>query len=264
VRLGISSWSYHRSITSGKMDIEDFIRRAFELGVDGVELNQRFFEPNRNRLKGIKRLLLLYGLDISCVTIANNFCLPREEERKRQVALVKEWVDAALLLGAPIVRVNAGWARELDEEAAFNYAVECIREICRYAEDYGLMIAVENHGGITSTAEQVLRLIEAVDSDWFRVNLDTANFKQDLYGSIEKLAPYTVHVHAKVFELKLKQSGVGSCWIEAKLDYERILRILKEVGYNGYLSLEYEGGEEEEIAVPKSIQFLKDMIAYLK
>jgi len=259
VRLGISSWSYHRSITSGKMDIEGFIRKAFELDVDGVELNQRFFEPDRDRLKRIKRLLLSYGLDLSCVTIANNFCLPREEERRRQVVWVKEWVDAALLLGAPIVRVNAGWARELEEEIAFNYAVECIKEVCEYAEDYGLTVAVENHGGITSTAEQVLRLIKAVDSDWFKVNLDVANFEQDLYGSIEKLAPYTIHVHAKVFELKLEPTK--SYWIETRLDYDRILRILKRVGYNGYLSLEYEGKEDEEIAVPKSVRFLRGMIS---
>jgi sugar phosphate isomerase/epimerase len=130
---------------------------------------------------------------------------------------VKGWVNAALLLGAPIVKVNAGWSGELGEETAFNYAVECIKEICEYAEDCGLMIAVENHGGITSTAEQVLRLIEAVDSDWFRVNSDTANFKQDLYESIEKLAPYTVHIHAKIFELKPKHVGVKSCWIETRL-----------------------------------------------
>ena len=82
MRVGIASWLYHRSITSGKMDIEGFIKRSFKLGVDGVELNQRFFEPNRDRLKRIKRLLLSYGLNISCVTLASNFCLPQEGEEK--------------------------------------------------------------------------------------------------------------------------------------------------------------------------------------
>ncbi|RLG80979.1 MAG: hypothetical protein DRO40_10370 [Thermoprotei archaeon] len=260
MRIGIASWSYHRGILSGRMSIEDFIKRAFELNVDGVELNQRFLKLNKDYIRKIKRLVLSYGLDISCLTIANNFCLPRKEEREKQVDFVKKWADAALILNAPIIRVNAGWPRRLREEEAFNYAVECIKEVCNYTEDYGLVVAVENHGGITSTAEQVLKIIKAVNSEWFKVNLDVGNFRENLYRNIELLAPYTVHVHAKTFQLKLKHEDTESYWVETRLDYRKIIEILKNAGYNGYLSLEYEGTEDEETAVPKSIQFLRYII----
>jgi len=244
------------------MSIEDFIKRAFELNVDGVELNQLFFQPERDRLKSIKRQLLSYGLDLSCITVDNNFCLPDEVERRKQVEWVRKWVDATIFLGAPIMRINAGWPpKGVEESKAFTWAVECIKEICKYAEDFGLMITVENHGGITTTADQILKLIDAVNSDWFRVNLDVGNFPQNIYENIEKVAPYTVHVHAKVLELKLSWQGLRSYWSEAKLDYRRIMEILYRVNYNGYLSLEYEGKEDEEVGVSRSIKFLRELIS---
>jgi len=159
------------------------------------------------------------------------------------------------------MRINAGWPPAgVKYDVAFKWAVECIREVCKYAQDYGIMIAVENHGGITATAEQVLKLIKAIDSDWFRVNLDVANFKQNIYESIEMIAPFAVHVHAKVLQLKLEWLGLKSYWIEKRLDYRRIIEILRENNYNGYLSLEYEGKDEEEIAIPRSIQFLRELV----
>lgn len=261
MKLGIASYSYNRYLRSGAMELEDFIARAFELGVDGVELNQLYFKPEDERIKTLKRALLNYGLDLSCVTVDNNFCKPNVEDRKREIEFVKNWIDATVKLGAPIMRVNAGWPPEdVSEDEAFKWAVDCIRESTDYAERYGLMLTVENHGGITSTGEQVVKLIEAVDSDWFRVNLDTGNFRQKTYESIEMVAPYTVHVHAKMYELGLEWYGLESYWVEKRLDYRRIMEILVKAGYNGYLSLEYEGREDPATAVPKAVRFLENLL----
>ncbi len=261
MKLGIASYSYNRYLTDGSMTIEDFIDEAFRLDVDGVELNQLYFKPEVDRIKSIKRALLDYGLDLSCVTVDNNFCKPNPDERKIEVEFVKNWIEATVKLGSPIMRINAGWPpKGVSEDDAFKMSVKCIKESVDYAEQYGLMIAVENHGGITSTAEQVLKLIKAVDSDWFRVNLDLGNFREDVYESIEAVMPYTVHIHAKMYELTLEWYGLSSYWVEKKLDYRRIMEIIARFGYNGYLSLEYEGKEDPLITIPRALDFLSNIM----
>jgi len=261
MRLGIASYSYNKYLRDGTMELEDFIDRAFELGVDGVELNQLYFKPEIDRIRLIKRILLNYGLDLSCVTVDNNFCKPDPGERRKEVEFVRKWIDATVTLGSPVMRINAGWPPEgVSQDTAFKWAVECIKESANYAERYGLMLVVENHGGITSTAEQVVKLLEAVNSDWFRVNLDTGNFRENIYESIEAVVPYAVHVHAKMYELGLEWHGLDSYWVEKRLDYRRIMEILAKSGYNGYVSLEYEGREDPLTAVPKAIDFLDNIM----
>jgi len=261
VKLGVASYSYNRYLADGKMTIEDFIDEAFGLDVDGVELNQLYFKPEIDRIKGIKKALLDYGLDLSCVTVDNNFCKPDPNERRREVEFVKNWIDATVKLSSPIMRINAGWPpKGISEDEAFEVSVKCIKEAVDYAERYGLMIVVENHGGITSTAEQVLRLIKTVDSDWFRVNLDLGNFRENIYESIEAVMPYTFHIHAKIYELALEWYGLSCYWVEKKLDYRRIMEIITRYGYNGYLSLEYEGKDDPLIAVPRALDFLDNII----
>ena len=261
VKLGIASYSYNKYLSDGSMTIEGFIDEAFEQDVDGVELNQLYFKPEVDRIKTIKKSLLEYGLDLSCVTVDNNFCKLDSNERKREVEFVKNWIDATVKLGSPIMRINAGWPpKGVSESDVFEVAVKCIKDSVEYAEQYGLMVVVENHGGITSTAEQVLKLIKAVDSDWFRVNLDFGNFRENIYESIEAVMPYTVHIHAKIYELALEWYGLSSYWIEKRLDYRRIIEIIARYGYNGYLSLEYEGKDDPLIAVPRALDFLNNII----
>lgn len=261
MRLGIASYSYNRYLRDGTMELEDFLDRAFELDVDGVELNQLYFKPEIDRVRLIKRILLNYGLDLSCITVDNNFCKPNPEERKKEVEFVKGWIDATVTLGSPVMRINAGWPpKGVSEDDAFKWSVECIKEAVSYAEHYGLMLVVENHGGITSTAEQVIKLLKAVDSDWFRVNLDTGNFRENIYESIEAVMPYTVHMHAKIFEMGLEWHGLEGYWVEKRLDYRRIAEIILKSGYNGYVSLEYEGEEDPLTAVPKAVEFLSNIM----
>lgn len=261
LKLGVASYSYNKYLADGSMTIEDFIDEAFELDVDGVELNQLYFKPEAEKIKTIKRILLEYGLDISCITVDNNFCKPDVGEREKEIDFVKKWIDATVTLGSPIMRINAGWPPNgVSEDEAFEMSVKCIKDSVEYAEQYGLMIAVENHGGITSTAEQVLKLVRTVDSDWFRVNLDLGNFRERIYESIEAVMPYTVHIHAKIYDLTLEWYGLSSYWIEKKLDYRKIMEIIAKHGYNGYLSLEYEGKDDPLIAVPRALDFLENIM----
>jgi sugar phosphate isomerase/epimerase len=100
------------------------------------------------------------------------------------------------------------------------------------------------------TASGVLRIVEAINSPWLGVTLDTGNFLDDSYAQMEALAPHATYVHAKTY------LG-GGLWYTLELDYRRIAEILRRHQYRGYLSLEFEGNEDAETAIPKSLDLLR-------
>lgn len=254
MRIGCAAYSYRDYFTKGIMGLEDFIKVGYELGLDGVELTVYYFKSTEdNYVFKLKRLALEYGLDIPCVSVGNNFTEPEQAKRREQVDYVKRWLDVASKLGAPCLRIFAGKVpKGYTEDDAIKWTVECIKECIDYASKLGIILVLENHGGITSTADQVLKIINAVNSDWLALNLDVGNFIANRYENIRKVAPYALHVHAKFY----KPTPFG----DEEIDYTIVLRILREVGYKGYLSIEYEGKEEAKSAVPKAVSFLRKAV----
>ena len=136
------------------------------------------------------------------------------------------------------------------EDEAFDWVIESIEQCLPLAESCGVVLALENHWGLTFTAAGVLRIAQAIDSPWLQLTLDTGNFLESPYEDLAKLAPMAVLVHAKTY------FGGGE-WYTLDLDYERIARILQNVNYRGYVSIEFEGKEDALIGVPKSIDFIR-------
>lgn len=255
MKVGCTAYSYRKPLTDGRMKLEDFLRICYDLRVDGVELTGYYFESrDRGYLRRLKRLCLDFGLDISGVATRSDFCRSSREDRVREARMVGEWVETAYYLGAPFLRVFAGVPPEgsrLDE--ALNWAVDGLRLCIPYCEEYGVALAVENHGGVTSTAEQVSRILESVGSEWVRLNLDLGNYRVDPYREVADTAKYAVNVHAKIYKASVES-------VDEKLDYRRMVGILRDRGYNGYLSVEYEGEEPAEYAVPKALEALKKLV----
>jgi len=252
VKIGCAAYSYREYLKDGRMRYEDFIEEAYRIGLDGVELTL-YWLPSKDTsyFRKIKRLSLLRGLPISCAGISTNFCNPNLSERKKAIEAVKEGLEIAHELGAPCLRVFAGYVPGGYTEAeAMKWTVESLKSCIEYAEDNGVVIAMENHGGITSKADNVIRIIESVDSSWFRVNLDLGNYRESTYEEIAKTVPYAVHIHAKV-----SVAGGG------KIDYQRVKEILTSGGYNGFLSIEYEEKEDPKVGVPKFAKYLFDVFS---
>ena len=113
-----------------------------------------------------------------------------------------------------------------------------------------MILGLENHWGLTNTPEGVNRIVSEIDSDWLKVTMDCGNFLEDPYSKIQQIAPETVLVHAKTYY------GGGE-WYTLELDYQRIAQILAEVEFKGYISLEFEGREDADVGVPKSIALLR-------
>jgi L-ribulose-5-phosphate 3-epimerase len=247
----------------GKMDLEDFIRRVYDLRLDGIELTNYYFPSvDRSYLKKLKRIAISYGLDICAVACGNDFCIPDRKKRDEQINFVKKWADVAYELGAPILRIFTGafpWPQALPsgctEDDIFRWAVEAMKECSKYAEKKGVMLALENHHDFGGRADNIIKLIKAVNSDWLMHLLDPVNYREYAYADSQKSAPYAVYVHAKAATGKWPEwTNIDGNW---SMDYNRIKKILDDVGYNGYISVEYEGVVDPDVGVPKLANLLK-------
>jgi len=247
IKIGCATYSYREYLADGRMSYEDFVEEIYRLGLDGLELTL-YWLPSRSTayLRKLKRLSLARGLPISCAGISTDFCNPDSRDRKLAVRRAMKGLDIAQELGAPCLRVFAGHVPNgYTASDATAWTVESLKSCISYAEDRGIVIALENHGGITATAGNVVKVIEEVGSPWVRVNLDLGNYRESTYDAIAETVPYAVHIHGKV-----------SVSEGPRLDYEKIKRILETSGYNGFLSIEYEEKEDPKKGVPGFARYL--------
>ena len=277
VGLGVCTYSYWH-FRDPKVSIETVIEKAGEMGLAGVDILHRQMdlpekEPltaaHRSYLRKLRRHAFSHGVTPICVSIHQNFVQEDPEERRRQVEHTHKCLELASELGAGCIRLNSGrWntikdfddlmkARGIEpilpghtEDDGFKWCIECIEKCIPKAEECGVVMALENHWGLSRTPEGQLRLINAVPSPWLGALMDTGNFMEDPYDKLVKIAPKTVYVQAKAYY------GGGE-WYTLNLDYDRITQILAKAGYHGYVCLEYEGKEPADTAVPKGISVLR-------
>jgi len=143
----------------------------------------------------IKRHAFLRGINISGTAVGNNFTFPAGPDRDQEIAHVKKWIDHAAVMGAPHIRIFAGAAASgTSRGEAVPLCVSAIEECCEYAGSKGILLGLENHGGIVATADEILEIVRAVKSPWLGINLDTGNFHtDDPYADLVKIAPYAVN-----------------------------------------------------------------------
>ena len=267
--IAVSTYSFWR-YRAARMRIEDCIESAAEMGFDAVEiLEKQMHRKNDAYLQSLKRRAFVAGLSLCGMSTHQDFVSPQAEDRKANVAETIASIELAYKLGIPTIRVNTGrWgtSRSFDElmknrgvepaldgytdEDAYPWVIDALKECLPAAERCGVVLGLENHWGLGLTPEGLLRIVDAIDSPWLKVTMDTGNFLEDPYERLEKIAPKTVFVQAKTYY-------GGGTWYTLDLDYERIAEILRKQKYRGYVSLEYEGREDARTAIPKSLTLLR-------
>lgn len=260
-KFSLSGYSYRKLLTGDPPErtLDHFLADCARFGLEGTEPTTYYFPKNitHEYLRHLKGLAFRLGLDISGTAVGNDFCHPPGPERHRQIAQVKKWIDYAEILGAPVIRIfSARPRKEQTEDEAHRLAVEAIEERCQYAGRQGVFLALENHGGLTTTIDGMMRLVEDVKSPWFGVNLDTGNFHDwedidRMYADLARLAPYSLNVQVKV-----TVSGPDHKKIPA--DFARLSQILTDAAYRGYIVLEYEEDEDPRVACPRYIDQLRE------
>jgi L-ribulose-5-phosphate 3-epimerase len=277
MKLAVSSYSFHRfghgPEENVPPDFSALIDACARMGIDGLELLGVHF-PSREPsfLYPLKQRAFRNGVALVAVSAHHNFVTPGREKRQGEIEKLCSWVDVAYELGAPAVRAFGGrWATRpkfaefmaargeepplegYTEDDGYAWTAEAFRIAAEYAGTRGVTLVLENHWGFTGTAEGVLRILGDVDSPWLKVVLDTGNFNfcSDPYAEMEALAPYTAMVHAKTY------TG-GGIYYTADLDYGRIARLLSEAGFQGYVSLEFEGRAHPDQGIPESLALLRE------
>ena len=241
---------------SKRITLFDFIDFCSEHGV-GAELTSYYFPPDVTQefLIQVKRHAFLRGVPISGTAVGNTFTLPKGKKRDEQIAYVKKWIDYAQTLGTSHIRVFAGESGKLDRAETFDLVREAMEECCDYAGAKGIFLGLENHGGIVAEADAVLDLVKAVKSPWFGINLDTGNFvTDDPYGDLARCAPYAVNVQWKT-EIQKRGKAKGPA------DLARLVQILRDAKYHGYVTLEYEASEDPWQAVPDALKKMRALLA---
>lgn len=260
MKLSLAAYSFRARLAGQKksMTLDDFVDLASTYDLEGVEPTSYFFPepPTPAYCRSLRRHAFLQGLAISGTAVRNTFTYPPGPQLDKELDHVKRWVDLAAELHAPTIRIFAGDLQKGTSEAdAQKWCIDAINKACEHAATRGVFLALENHGGIVTTPDQLLAIVKAVKSEWFGVNLDTGNFHgADPYAELARLAPYAVVVQVKT----QVAPGKGP---KQEADLPRVIKMLRDVNYRGFVTLEYEAEEDPAKAVPRYLQELRKLIA---
>jgi len=249
-KISLAEWSFHKALFANEMSNLDFPRVTRELGLEGVEYVNQFFKDkakDEKYLAELKKITKEEGVKNVLIMCDGEGMVghPEEAERKKTVENHKRWVDSAAYLGCHSIRVNAGSRGSYEEQQKL--AADGLRMLCEYGDTQKINIIVENHGGLSSNGEWLSGVMKMVDHKRVGTLPDFGNFTidrqtgetYDRYKGVELLMPYAKGVSAKtnVFDAE------GN---EANMDYYRLMKIVDDAGYKGFVGIEFEGSELSE------------------
>ncbi|HZJ15810.1 MAG TPA: TIM barrel protein [Chthoniobacteraceae bacterium] len=266
LQLSLAAYSFRESFKdqqgktnpAGTLDMFAFVDYSAEHGCDGAELTSYYFpsDVTDDYLRQVRRHAFLRGVSVSGTSVGNTFTHPPGPARDKEIALVKRWVDRAAVLGTSHIRVFAGGAAKDQPRAeAVKNCIAALEECAEYAGQHGVFLGIENHGGIVAEPTGLLEIIKAVKSPWVGVNLDTGNFHgADPYAELATCAPYAVNVQIKS---EIRRAGAKE---NEAADLARVVKILRDANYQGWVALEYEAKEDPWKAVPPLLAQLRELV----
>jgi sugar phosphate isomerase/epimerase len=245
---GCCAYSYRKYLQHGPMTMEDFIRKAVELRLDGVDMTAYYFKSTDPAyLASLRHLAYKTGVPFSGAACGVSMVEADADRRAEALNEIRKWVDVTDALGASHLRVFAGkLPRGATMQQAVDWVVETMKPACDYAGKKGIMIGVEDHSGVTQNADVCLEIMRRVNSPYAGINLDITHFiptpTEDEYAQIAACIPYATNTHIR------DHFDDGT-----PIDMDRVWRLFAKAGFKGYMSAEYEGKEDPMTGVPKLV-----------
>ncbi len=285
MKISVTSYSFSQYIKSGKIKVEDCVCLAKELGFDGIEFIGLGCATQGERLalaEKIRKSAEEKGIDMVAYAVGAALYQPTVRARRREVKRLKDEVDVAYALGVSVMRHDATFNYYPDKNGrSFDLMlpamVRSAREITRYAKRFGIRTCTENHGFIAQDSDRMERLFTAVGEENYGLLIDIGNFlcvDESPESAVSRLAPYAIHVHAKDFcrpdspeEGFLSRGAnplIGVAVGEGIVPVKKCLEILKKAGYDGYVTIEYEGKEDCIEGLRKAKRNVENMLKALK
>ncbi len=255
LRPALCAYSFRNDLQKGTLKYEDMIRIAAENDLDGVDMTVYWFPNTEDSfLLPLKRTAYKAGIEIYSISVRTELTKPVGPTRDQSLTDLKKWVDVAAKLGAGHIRVFGGAIPKTStENEAAGWVADMLGPAGEYAGQHGIILGLENHGGVTDRAETIVKIVKKVNSPWVGINLDTANFKTKTYEQIEMIAPHAVNVQVKA--MVKDENG------PATSDWDRVAKMLVANKYRGYLALEYEEKESALEATPALFKKLREVCA---
>ncbi len=229
----------------------DLLEFCADANIDAFDPTGYFFPgypnvPSEKYLNDFKRRAFQLGVEISGTGVHNDFATPDRMLRAADVHHVKEWIECAARMGAPVLRVFAGTMPEgYAWEKVASWMVDELKKCVAHAAKFGVVIGIQNRGDMLKSAEDVIKIVQMVDSDWFGVVVDTGAFQTpDPYQDIARVLPYAVN-----WRLKEKLDGPEG---SIKIDMKRLVKIIEDAGYRGYIPIETLAAKDETNYDPRS------------
>jgi sugar phosphate isomerase/epimerase len=256
-KLSLNAYSFNDPLRKGSTDLFAVMDFCVREGFDAIDLTGYYFPgypaiPDNNYLFRLKKKAHLSGLAISGTGIRNEFAEPDAVKRKAEIEFVKQWIEVAARLGAPVIRVYTGktvppgYTREETEK----WIVDALQQCVAHAAGFGVTVAVQNHNDFIKTAAQMQSVIDKVNHPWFGLVLDTGSFvTEEPYSEIQKMANYAVN-----WQIKEKLNYQGK---SMDMDLKQIFRIAKSSSYRGYLPIETLSPGDPFQIVPPFLQQVK-------
>ncbi len=291
MKIGVSSYSFSRYLASGT-HIFDIINMAAEIGFEGMEFTDfgSLSQSDNNQLEiaaQVREKVLETGMEIMSYTIGADFLKPKNNgSQKDEVNRLKGELDIAKALGAPCMRHDVttgahGNKSELEDYIeALPTLVECCREVTEYGADIGVKTMFENHGYFIQDSDRCSLILSRVNHPNMGALVDIGNFlcaDEDPVVAVKQMASWAFHVHAKDFHVKPASANPGAGWFPSRgknwlrgaitghgdVDIYGCLKALKDAGYDGFISIEFEGVEDNRFALETGLQNLKNIAAML-
>jgi sugar phosphate isomerase/epimerase len=245
LRAGLVAYSFRKELQAKTMSYEDLIRFVADQGLDGLDTTVYWFPDTSDQyLAKLRNTAYKQGIQLYSAAVRVRLCQATPELRAAEVENAKKWIDVAEKLGSSHMRVFGGAIPKGATEAqAIGWAVEVLKRAADYAGSKGIVLGVEDDGGLTTTAEPTVEIVKQTDSPWAGINLDTGNFPKNGYAQVALCLPYAVAVH-------LKTKIAPPEGPKEKADWDRLAGMFCKAGYKGFLSIEYEDTADPAAAIP--------------
>jgi len=248
--LSCETYSYRQLIGAGKLDMVSAPAFYKQEGIKGISYNDSFFKQRDDAyVDQVKAAVKAAGRVVTCFVIEGNLAQPDEAKRRQQIEYDKAGLRMAHRLGAPVVRINVGntgGGPEADATVGVERVIAAFKELLPVARQLKIRLAIENHGGVSKTAANIVKIIQGTDPKWVGAMVDFGNFPDAVrYEEVAKVAPYAFVTHVKIIEFDERGEA-------ASYDFPRVLNMLKAQKYKGSLSIEYEGKGDPVEGVRKS------------
>ena len=281
IKIGFTSYSFSKAVNAGTIDFLKSIELAAEYGAEHIEI-AKDLSAEQKLIEPIKATAKAQGLDLSSYTIGANFVQPDSEAVKKEVERVKGQIEIGAKLGVQRMRHDCGWRpipeagiEQFDKELPM--FIDCCGELADYAAKYGITTSIENHGFYVQGSERVKRIVLGVNRANFRTTLDVGNFlcaDEDPVSAAMNNISIASMIHFKDFHIKRSAPPMEEGYIktfhgnylrgaltgDGDVDLPRICKIINESGYEGYLSVEFEGWEDPLFACPRAIKNVKALM----